>query len=279
LTSFGLACLSMFASFKIFGQDKDIYRKEVQNGINKGSFFLGKIAANLPLNFILPFVFIGIWFAFIVPRANFGAYYGLFVLIQCTWSAYGCLISIAMKRDHAGFYALLGLILSALLAGFSPTLTTFLSSGAWYAVFLMFLSPMTYAFQSLYLLEIETYRADNVDVSTALNNFGIQFDFFYWIIVIQAIFCIIFYLAAFLVLYFKDPRSIEAVKVLFKGCYRKHNKKEKSGPVEKDLSLLMEEEEDTDAEDNTLMEEDKLNESLLNEEDKAEQELIDINKE
>lgn len=276
ITSVCLSIAAMYSSFKIFAQDKNLYRKEVQQGVNKFSYFFGKIVAYMPMNLILPFVFQAVWFAFIVPRANFGAYYGLFVVIQMTWSAYGTLISIAMKRDHAGFYGLLGLLLSAILSGYSPTLKTFSDSNSLYASFLIFLSPLSYAFQSLYLLEIEFYRSENVDVNSALKNYGFDIYWLYWTIIVQLVFCFIFYLAAFIVLFFKDPRVSDYVKIITRYFVRKGTKKIKKGLIkvgekdEKDQSLLEEQEDSEDDNDDR---------SLLSESINAERELIDINNE
>jgi len=260
---FGLTCLSiaicaMYSSLKVFGQDREIYEKEVESGINKLSYYLGKLTAYTPSNLFLPLVYITVWYTIIIPRAGFFPYFGMFLLLQFTWSAYGNMMSILLHRNHAAFYSILGILFSTVLCGFEPTLSVLYTK--WYAAAIVSLSPLRYAFEGMYLVEIQIYQSDNVSVDSALAYYGFQFSDLAACMIMQVVFGILFYIIGFIGLYFQDPRITDSIKYYSRSWWRKGTSgilkglriKKTEKKEENSLNqALLEEEDDEDFEEPT----------------------------
>jgi ABC-type multidrug transport system ATPase subunit len=223
LTACGLAIPAMQSVLKTFGADKHLYRRDADNGMNKLSYFMGKITADLPGFLLFPMLFLSFWYVLIAPLGNFGAYYGIFLLNFWIWTSIGYLISVLVQRTHAELVGVMSIIIAGLLGGINPTIA--FMSQQWYTLALVSLSPIRWVTELMYLLEIHVYETTNVNTSTALAYYGYSYDDLWKCIVIAFFFGLGFRILAFLVLYFKDPQTQARFLTKTRVYWRRSKKK------------------------------------------------------
>ncbi|KAL9648719.1 hypothetical protein ABK040_003657 [Willaertia magna] len=223
LTISGLAIASMQSALKCFGSDKELYRREAQNGINKLSYFFGKLTGQLPSLIIYPLIYCTFWFGIVNPRAEFYVYYGLFMFVEFVFSCLGYAISVWIQRAHNEFVGVLYILLSALLGGIQPTVRVL--SKEWYSLVLSCLSPIRWFVELMYTIEVRKYQESNQSVDSALEHYGFTYRTYYIAPVI--LFCIglVFIVLAYIGLILRDPYSIDLVKTVVRLYWRRAKKK------------------------------------------------------
>ncbi|KAG2392771.1 hypothetical protein C9374_011496 [Naegleria lovaniensis] len=219
ITVSAIAIAAMQSSLKCFGADKDLYRREAENGINKMSYFLGKLTGEIPSLLIYPLVFVTFWYILVNPEAEFYTYYGLFLLYEIVFSTLGYFISVFVQRTHAEFVGVIYILLSALLGGVQPTVR--LMTKEWYSLILICLSPVRWGVELMYTVEIRKYQESNQSVQTALDNFGFSYRAYFLSPVILICISIIFLVLCFIGLLFRDPQAVERMKTLTRVYIRK----------------------------------------------------------
>ncbi|KAL9645155.1 hypothetical protein ABK040_002358 [Willaertia magna] len=263
LTIAGLAIAAMQSALKCFGQDKELYRREVQNGINKTSYFFGKLTAQIPSLVIYPLLFTCFWFVLVNPKAGFGVYYGLFILIELVFNCLGYAISVFIQRTHGEFVGVMFILFSSCLAGIQPTVVTM--SKEWYSLVLVCISPIRWAVELMYCIELKTYDDGTQNVNAALDSYGYSYTSYYISPSVLVSYAIIFLMLAFIGLVFRDPNSIEWFKTNIRLLIRKLKRKLRGGNktsrsvttglVTETLTILDDDDEmedDEDEEDNDL---------------------------
>jgi hypothetical protein len=255
ITCLAISLSALFSSQKVFGYDIPIYKKEAKEGINKLSYFFAKLTAHVPAQMFLTFLFSVIWFSFIVPRANYISYFGLFLLIEWVFSGFGILMSLLFNKDRSIFLGLCFILFNFSLSGYLPTLAQL--EKYWFSAILANAFPMRWCFEPLYILEIDIYREDGVDVSSALKYHGfkrLNEGQIYLDIVIMFLFGILYRILSFLILVYIDPTIRSRVKILTRGtlrkvfkmlknCCKKKKKKDQSKDKELQESLLLQDDE------------------------------------
>ena len=225
ITISAISFLSIQGSEKLFVFDKHLYKREVQTGISRIAYYLGKLTAHLPNNFLIPALFLGIWEIFVAPRQIIFSYYGIYLLVNWCWSGFGYLNTLLWKRSSGLFYASIVVIWSSILSGFIPSLN--ILNKIFFTQILSYLSPNRYALELLYISELDTYKKEGINIQTALDSYGYSFDYI-WINVLALIaFGILFRFLGFIVLFYNDPRVNTTIKFLYRGVYRKCCKKKK----------------------------------------------------
>jgi len=149
-------------------------------------------------------------------------------------SAFGIMISIFLKREHAAFYSLIGVLGSAILSGYLPVYG-FLNS-FWYSAIIVALSPLRYAFELFYLVELFQYATDNIDVSSTLNYYGFSFSDIWFCVVLQIIFGLLFYLLGYIFLVLKDPVVTDYFKIITRRLWRQGKKRIKKSKKKQDIN-------------------------------------------
>ncbi len=223
LSTAGLAIPAMQSVLKTFAADKNQFYRDADNGVNKASYFMGKITADLPGFFLFPMLFLSFWYVLIAPLGNFGAYYGLFLLNFWVWTSFGYLVSVLVQRVHAELAGVLYILVSALLGGVNPTIA--FMSQQWYTLALVSISPIRWVTEALYLIEIKVYEMENVDTRSALAYYGYSQDNLWKTIVIAFSFGLAYRILAFIVLYFRDPRTQTKFFTLVRVYWRKSKKR------------------------------------------------------
>jgi ABC-type multidrug transport system ATPase subunit len=207
----GFSIVSMLTCDKVFGHDKKEYKKEVRSGINKLAYFLGKLTSHIPSNLIISLLYITILFFFIAPRANFGFYFLIFLLINFVWTGFGYIVTISMSKEHSLFFGGLFILLSTVLSGFSPTLTV-LETGlvgnttTYLTAPLVSLSPMRYSLELMYATELSFYESEKVNTATAYATYGFRNTTIWLDVLMLVFFGFFFRIIAFIILYFQDPK-------------------------------------------------------------------------
>jgi ABC-type multidrug transport system ATPase subunit len=219
LTIAGLGIVAMQGSLKTFGQEKKLYKREAQNGINKLSYFLGKLTADLPGLFVFPLIFLSIWYVLVSPRANLLVFYGIFLLNYLVWRSYGYLLSLTFQRLHCELLGVMTILVGSLLAGLSPTWAVMRQK--WYTLFFSGLSPVRWAFELLYVVELKKYKRDGVDVDSALNYYGFSYKRIWLNILLLFIYIGVFLVSAFIIMVIKDPGAQSRVFVALRIRWRK----------------------------------------------------------
>jgi hypothetical protein len=204
LIGFSIVCL--FSCDKIFGNDQKPFKREVRNGINKLSYFLGKLTAHIPLTFFITLVYISVIYIYIAPRSNFGLYLLIYLLINWVWIGFGYLVTLIFAKEHSLFIGSIVILFSSILSGYNPFLKT-LESGYYYITFIIVsLSPMRYALELLYVTELWFYYPTFNPEPTALLQYGFR-SYTIWLDVLMLIFFGLFFrVLAFITLYLKDPK-------------------------------------------------------------------------
>lgn len=128
-------------------------------------------------------------------------------------------MSILLQRTHAAFFATLGILLSAMLSGYSPTLA--LLKQYWYAIALASLSPLRWAFEGMYTLELQSYLAHSVSVDSALNHYGMYITSTGFDVGMLVVFGVVFRIFGFIILYFQDPSVRYALRMWFRIGWRR----------------------------------------------------------
>jgi len=223
VSTVAVAIIALFSSQKIFGAGNfAIFKKETKEGISKLSFFFGKLTAHIPTQLFLTFLFTTIWYAFIVARAGFLKFFGLFLLIEWVWSGFGLFISFCFSKTRSYFFGLSFILLCSTVSGYIPTLAQLQSN--WLSAILTNISPMRWCFEPLYLTEIAIYNNDNVDISSALAIHG--FDVWkgyqlYLDICIMILWGIFFRILALIMLFYIDPTIRSRFKIYTRGALKK----------------------------------------------------------
>eukprot|EP01080_Neovahlkampfia_damariscottae_P007487 gene7487-11811_t len=237
VTISAIAFLSIQGSEKLFVFDKHLYKREVQSGISRIAYYMGKLTAHLPNNILIPALFLGIWEIFVAPRQLVFAYYGIYLLVNWCWSGFGYLNTLLFKRSSGLFYASMVVIWSSILSGFIPSLHVL--NKIFFTQILSYLSPNRFALELFYISELETYKREGINVQTALNSYGYSFDFFWINILALLAFGLLFRILGFFVLFYLDPKVQTTIKFLYRGVYRKccgKKKKKKELTLEESIS-------------------------------------------
>ena len=269
ITVSAIAIAAMQSSLKCFGADKDLYRREAENGINKMSYFLGKLTGEIPSLLIYPLVFVTFWYILVNPEAEFYTYYGLFLLYEIVFSTLGYFISVFVQRTHAEFVGVIYILLSALLGGVQPTVR--LMTKEWYSLILVCLSPVRWGVELMYTVEIRKYQESNQNVQSALDNYGFSYRAFFLSPVILICISIIFLVMCFIGLVFRDPQAVERMKTLTRVYIRKGKRRLKRLKSERkntgeyvfqhesEIQVLQDEESESDEDDELLLAQDQDN--------------------
>ncbi|KAL0483873.1 WBC30 [Acrasis kona] len=287
LTVTGIAIPAMQSVLKTFGSDKHLYRRESDNGINKISYFLGKMTADAPGFVILSLLFLSFWYVLISPMANFGAYWGLLMLSMWVYTGLGYFVSMLVQRTHAELVGSLCILVSALLGGVNPTVS--FMSHEWYTLVLVSLSPIRWLTEALYLLEIRVYQTQDVNVDSALAYYGYDMNDMYKCVLVALAWGFIFRLLSLFWLYFKDQRIRNRFLVWIRVYWRRSKKAvlKKKKTKDQDFELMDEHEDnpiveldmqDSDDEDGQTVKDATnnamLTESLLNEDEQ--EDVLDV---
>jgi len=210
---------------RFFGVDKDIYDRHVARGGSKIAYFLAKLTSHLPSVIILPTIYTVIWYLFVTPRQNFGAWYGIFLLVFYTYVGFGYMITVLLPREHGVFFAFGFTLLSGMISGYAPTLAVI--NNSWITQTISVFSPARWALELMYVTEITFYSTRGSNVVTGLASLGFSSNFLkvgmlnvFMIILYGTLFRII----TFLILYFKDPRISTWFKYLYRSIWRKTKK-------------------------------------------------------
>jgi len=237
VTVIALSIVALQSTQKVF-EDRRVYKKEAKNGIWKISYFLGNLTSHIPSTIIIPFIFISLWYLFIAPTANFGTYFGVFLLIYFCWSGFGYLISIVLSSEHSLFFGSLFILFYSVISGYDPVFSQFFQN--WYTVPFVALSPNRYALELLYLIELAIYRdVYLIDVSTALSKYGFNFANLWVDIVMLIIFGIFFRIVAFLLLLLQDPKIKNTLKYLIRISWKKVKQRVKINKKKEEVLLQL----------------------------------------
>jgi len=225
VTIVAIAIIAIQSSEKVFGQDKPIFYKEVATGINKLSYFLGKLTSHIPSTIVLPFVFLSVWYTFVSPRQNFGVYLLIFFLIFFCWVGFGYFITIFLDREHSLFFGTIFILLCAVLSGANPVLQLYKNNP--YTLPIISLSPNRWALELMYLSEISVYKNSGTNVYTGVGKYGFNF-YQIWLDVFMLVLLGIFYrFLGFIIIYLRDPRVLTWLKYFTRTFWRKTNRKVK----------------------------------------------------
>ncbi|EFC35806.1 predicted protein [Naegleria gruberi] len=233
------------------------------------SYFLGKLTGEIPSLLIYPLVFVTFWYILVNPEAEFYTYYGLFLLFEIVFSSLGYFISVFVQRTHAEFVGVMYIILCALLGGVQPTVRTM--SKEWYTLVLVCSSPVRWAVELMYTVEIRKYQESNQNVATALENYGFSYKAYYISPIILIAITIIFLVLSFVGLVMRDPQAVERIKTLTRVYIRKGKRKlkklksERKKPgdyvfqQESEIQVLEDgEESESDEDDELLLQQDEV---------------------
>jgi len=230
----GFSIVSLFSCDKIFGNDKVQLKKEVRSGINKLSYYLGKLTAHLPFTFLFSLIYISVLYIYIAPRANFGLYFLIYLLINYCWTGFGYFFTLIFSKEHGLFIGSVYVLFSSILSGYNPFLSI-LESGWYYVTFIVVsLSPMRYALELLYVTELSFYYPGFPTEPTALIQYGFRSYTVALDVVMLLFFGFFFRLIAFITLYFQDPKFQSLLVYILrfgwrklKDCWKKSKKKKK----------------------------------------------------
>jgi hypothetical protein len=108
-------------SLRLFGAERTVFAREAITGINRVAYFLGKNIASLADLFILPFIFLSMFYSFSNPRGSFAHYLTLLVAAQWALSGIGYVISVVLDPAKAQLAAVVVALVLNGISGFSPT--------------------------------------------------------------------------------------------------------------------------------------------------------------
>jgi len=173
LSSMSVGFCTGIASLFNFGEERVIYWREAAMGMNRVAYFCGKNVSELPkLLLIMPLAFLCVLYMFTVPRATF---MDLFLVMSsstfaCSGVAY--LISVAVSPKSSQLALVVFILLSCMVGGSNPTLTTLFEFGSIIEAFCS-CSFARWMMEAMYVANVRQWPPiwnDWVDAS--LSNFG-----------------------------------------------------------------------------------------------------------
>lgn len=218
VTSGAIAIAAAYTSIKPFSMYKNVFKREVTHGINKFSYFLGKLTSHIPYLFFLPFIFLSCWYVLVSPRTEMYIWYGIFVLLWFTWSGVGFWASVQFQRIHIMFVTTMAVICCCIVSGYQPKLRILKEQT--YTEIIVSFSPIRWSLELMYLLELRPYESDGMDTDSAIKDFGFSKGNIGAAVGILVAYGIVFRLLAFLALYFSDPNTKEFLRTILRVFIR-----------------------------------------------------------
>jgi hypothetical protein len=107
-------------ALRLFGAERTVFAREADAGISRVAYFVGKNVASLPDLFLLPFIFLSMFYSFSNPRGAFVDYLVLLLAAQWALSGVGHVISVVLDPAKAQLAAVVVTLVLNGLSGFSP---------------------------------------------------------------------------------------------------------------------------------------------------------------
>ncbi|KAG2383010.1 hypothetical protein C9374_004977 [Naegleria lovaniensis] len=193
-------CASM-SSLSTFGtrQEQLVFKKERSSGLSTIAYFLAKNLEQLPNIVLGPLIFLSIFLCLYAPRASFGEYYYIILLMQFSAFGLGSLISVSIRMDLSQLASAVSVLVFQLVGGSKPTLPQMKSIFVpmyWFSC----ISYIRYCQEALYLVEIKYYK-DTYDIKSSLELFGYDLDNFNFCVGMIPVFGIVFRILTLIMLY------------------------------------------------------------------------------
>merc|ERR1712176_1186551 len=127
-TVMGSSVVGAIISLRIFGNDRLMYWRFASVGINRFSYYLGGCVAGFMWCFIVPLLFLCVWWINAMPQASFFDYYFILTLGMFIVQGIGHAVSVAIDPNKAVLVAVVITLIWNFLNGFQPTLVSLNSS-------------------------------------------------------------------------------------------------------------------------------------------------------
>lgn len=121
LITMTLGALTVVSSVRTFGREKAVFQRESMYGMNKLSYFIGKLVSDLPFLVLNAFIFLSPLVAIAPWQGHINIFYAIMVLIMFNVLGLGYMLSLLFQDPDLGI--LVGTILSIILnlfSGFVP---------------------------------------------------------------------------------------------------------------------------------------------------------------
>eukprot|EP00933_Yihiella_yeosuensis_P051158 TRINITY_DN49013_c0_g1_i1.p1 TRINITY_DN49013_c0_g1~~TRINITY_DN49013_c0_g1_i1.p1 ORF type:complete len:855 (-),score=156.14 TRINITY_DN49013_c0_g1_i1:166-2649(-) len=124
-----LALMTAVYCLGLFGDDKQVFWREVSGGVSVSAFFLARIIVNWFDLCAQSFLFSAIYFLILRPHIFFGYFYLPFFLVSICSAGMGYFISAVLPRQHGPFVAALAAFVSCGLMGHPQRVMQMLNGG------------------------------------------------------------------------------------------------------------------------------------------------------
>jgi hypothetical protein len=110
-------------ALRLFGAERTVFAREALTGINRVAYVVGKNISSLADLFILPFVFLSMFYSFSNLRGAFRDYFTLLVAAQWALSGISHVISVVFDPAKAQLAAVVVTLILNAISGYSPRIT------------------------------------------------------------------------------------------------------------------------------------------------------------
>ncbi|KAG2394156.1 hypothetical protein C9374_003920 [Naegleria lovaniensis] len=161
----GVSLAGAMSSLRIFGKEKANFVRESQSGVNSFMYFLVKDFLAVIQMLIVSLCFTLTFYYIVLPRASFGVYFAIFLLLNFTVFPVAYCVSVSVRAELRQLTCAIIIFVGYVFCGGVPTLTS-INEMSEPLPFFPFISHARYVRELIYLSEVIQYQGDYTIVNS-----------------------------------------------------------------------------------------------------------------